>query len=174
VLFLLPILRTALKFIVYRRRSANGMSSVASISSYVHWRCCAGEADWPGHSFFAPERQIQKGIVPMMRAACARQNYRRLTFSDVDPKVCLSELGRCLRKAGLDSVSSSDFDESSSHSRDAYVLQSVLCCVRTLSGLDSEAISDSQRPTRLMARWAFCFELVHPFLNSFGRCLHAM
>jgi hypothetical protein len=51
------------------------------------------------------------------------------------------------------------------HSRDV----SVLLCMRrhagVFFGIDSEAISESRRPTRQTARWVFCFATIHDVPN---------
>lgn len=102
-----------------------------------------------------------EGVIAVKRIIGALETCRSLTMLEADPRVCLSGRACCLRDGGLDcdpsSDPSSDFDESYSHSRDVYLPQNVLSCAGVYAGLDSEATSESRRPTRQTARWVFCF-----------------
>jgi hypothetical protein len=65
---------------------------------------------------------------------------------------------------GLETDSTADSDASYLHSRDVSVLLLLLWLRRhagVLIGLDSDAISESRRPTRPTARWVFYFAAIH-------------
>lgn len=106
-------------------------------------------------------------VCAMSMEAWGRSMRGRLTGRKLIPRVCLA--GQDFRASRLASDSTSGdsiFDAYSVHSRDVSVLLHVRRDAGVFFGIDSEAISESRRPTRQTARWVFCFAAVLNFPSS--------